>query len=38
MLACQNLKVAGVKCRGRGRKTWGECVRKGLELLGLEPE
>ena len=25
-----------MKYRGRGRKTWGECVRKEMELLGLQ--
>ena len=24
--ACRNVVVARVRCVGRGRKTWGECV------------
>ena len=27
-----------VKFRGRGRKTWKECVKDGMKLLGLLPE
>ena len=23
---------------GRGRKTWGECVKDDMKLLGLQPE
>ena len=34
VLACRNVVVAGVRCAGRGRKTWRECV----EVLGLHPE
>ena len=25
-----------MKCKGR--KAWGECVKKDIELLGLEPK
>ena len=35
---CRPVVVVGVKCRGRGRKTWGECVKNDMELLGLQPE
>ena len=30
-VACGN--VAGVKCVGRGRKTWYECVKEDMKLL-----
>ena len=33
-----NVVVAGVRCAGRGRKTWRECVRDDMEELGLHPE
>ena len=36
--ACRNVVVAGVRCVGRGRKTWRECVRDDMEELGLHPE
>ena len=36
--ACRNVVVAGVRCAGRGRKTWRECVRDDMEELGLPPE
>jgi hypothetical protein len=36
--ACRNIEVAGAKSRGRGKKTWGECVRHDLDLLGLKKE
>ena len=26
--ACRNVVVAGVRCAGRGRKTWRECVNE----------
>ena len=26
-----------MKCRGRGKKTWGECISDETELLGLQP-
>ena len=35
---CRNFQVAGVKAHGRGRKTWGECVKNDLKSLGLRPE
>ena len=25
---CRNVVVAGVRCVGRGRKTWRECVKE----------
>ena len=28
VLACRNVVVAGVRCAGRGRKTWGECEQR----------
>ena len=38
VLACRNVVVAGVRCVGRGRKTWGEYVKDNMKLLGLHPE
>ena len=28
--ACRNVEVAGVRCAGRGRKTWRECMKDEL--------
>jgi hypothetical protein len=36
--SCRNIEVVGAKSRGRGKKTWGECVRHDLDLLGLKRE
>ena len=36
--ACRKVEVAGVRCRGRNRKTWKECVDDDMEMLGLWPE
>ena len=36
--ACRNVVVAGVRCVGRGRKTWRECVKEDMDKLGLHPE
>ena len=41
VLACINIEVAGVRslrCRGRYRKTWKECVKDDMKVLGLQPE
>ena len=38
VLACRNMVVARVRCVGRGRKTWRECVKDGTDELGLNPE
>ena len=27
-----------MRCMGRGRKTWVECVEDDMKLLGLQPE
>ena len=35
---CRNFEVVGAKCQGRSRKTWGECVRGDMKLLGLKTE
>ena len=32
--ACRNVVVAGVKCAGRGRKTWRKCVKDDMDKLG----
>ena len=37
-LACETVKVAGVRCRGRNRKTWRECVKDDMKMLGLHSE
>ena len=36
--ACRNLVVDGKRCRGRGRKTWNECVSEDLKKFGLTKE
>ena len=37
--ACRNVVVAGVRCgRGRGRKTWRECVKDDMDELSLHSE
>ena len=33
--ACRMVEVAGVRCRGRNRKTWGECVDDDMKVLGF---
>ena len=33
--ACRGMEVVGVRVRGRGRKTLGQCVGQDMELLGL---
>ena len=35
---CRDYEVVGQKSRGRGRKTWAECVRHDLQSLGLRAE
>ena len=36
--ACRNVVVVGVRCVGRDRKTWRECVKDDTDELGLHPE
>ena len=36
--ACRGLVVEGARGRGRSRKTWEQCVRDDMKLLGLHPE
>ena len=36
--ACRNVVVALVRCASRGRKTWYECVKDDMKVLGLHPE
>ena len=39
VLSCRNMEeVVEVTCVGRGRKTWGECVKDDMKLLGLQPD
>ena len=33
--ACRDYELVGQKSRGRGRKTWAECVKHDLQFLGL---
>ena len=35
---CRNVEVAGVRCKGRNRKTWNKCVEDDMEVLGLHSE
>ena len=35
VLACRNVVVAGVRCAGRGKKTWRGCVKNDMDELGL---
>ena len=36
--ACRKVEVAGVRCKGRNRKTWKQCVDDDMKVLGLHPE
>ena len=36
--ACRNVEVMGDKRKGRSKKTWGECVKNDMDLLGLEKD
>ena len=36
--ACRKVLVAGVRCAGRGRKTWRECVKDDMDELSLHSE
>ena len=36
--ACRGLVVEGTRGRGQSRKTWEQCVRDDMKLLGLDPE
>ena len=38
VLACRKVEVAGVRCRGRNKKTWKECVEDDMKVLGLHAE
>ena len=35
---CRYLEVDGARGRGRGKKTWSECVGSDLKLFGLKRE
>ena len=35
---CRKVEVAGVKCKGRNRKTWKECWDNEMKGLGLHSE
>ena len=36
--ACRNFEVSGTRGKGRGRKTWGECVKGDMVTLILKRE
>jgi hypothetical protein len=36
--ACRNFEVVGARSRGRGKKTWDECVRRDMVQLDLKRE
>ena len=36
--ACRNVVVAEVRCAGKRRNTWYECVKDDMKVLGLHPE
>src|SRR5664279_5384871 len=36
--ACRNIEVEGKRGRGRGRKTWKECVTNDMKKLKLKKE
>ena len=39
MSACRSVVVAEMRCAGRGRKTWYECVKDDdMDELGLHSE
>ena len=35
---CRDLQVDGKGCRGRGKKTWRECVNEEMKKRGVRPE
>ena len=36
--ACRELEVEGMRGKGRGKKTWVECVKDDMRRLGLKKE
>ena len=36
--ACRKVEVAGVRYKGRNKKTWKECVDDDIKVLGLHLE
>ena len=36
MAACRDMVVDGTRGKGRGRKTWMECVNDDMKKLGLK--
>jgi len=36
--SCRSMVVEGDKCRGRGKKTWMECVKSDMRVRGLKLE
>ena len=35
MKACQKIEIAGKRGRGRGKKTWSQCIDEDLRALQL---
>ena len=38
MIGCWPVVVVGARCAGRGRKTWHECLKEDMKVLGLHAE
>ena len=36
--ACEDMKVDGARSRGRGKKTWMECIVSDMTSFGLRRE
>ena len=32
MSVCRNVVMTGVRCAGRGKKTWRECVKDDMDV------
>ena len=37
-MTCRSLDVAGVRKKGRGKKTWMDCVSEDMKKVGLKRE
>ena len=36
--SCSKVEVAGMRCKGRIRKTWRKCAGHDMKVLGLHSE
>jgi hypothetical protein len=36
--ACQRLEITGKRGKGRGKKTWRECVEQDMKVLGVRQQ